>query len=70
MRLSFLAPDITRDILHGRAPADLTARKLMADTRAPIDWNEQLMRPADWGDRKAAEVSGGYQPVEVDRQGA
>ena len=42
LRLSFLAPDITRAILHGRAPADLTARKLMADTRAPIDWREQL----------------------------
>jgi AraC-like DNA-binding protein len=42
LRLSFLAPDITRDILHGRQPAGLTARKLMADTRAPIDWREQL----------------------------
>ena len=41
LRLSFLSPDITRDILHGRAPADLTARKLMTDTRAPIDWREQ-----------------------------
>ncbi|MHA1133668.1 MAG: recombinase family protein, partial [Alphaproteobacteria bacterium] len=41
LRLSFLAPDITRAILHGRAPADLTGRKLMADTRAPIDWKEQ-----------------------------
>ncbi len=41
LRLSFLAPDITRAILHGRQPADLTARKLMADTRAPIDWHEQ-----------------------------
>ncbi|MHA1536033.1 MAG: recombinase family protein, partial [Alphaproteobacteria bacterium] len=41
LRLSFLAPDITRAILHGRQPADLTAHKLMADTRAPIDWHEQ-----------------------------
>ena len=41
LRLSFLAPDITRAILHGHQPADLTARKLMADTRAPIDWDEQ-----------------------------
>ena len=41
LRLSFLAPHITRAILHGRQPADLNAHKLMADTRAPIDWHEQ-----------------------------
>ncbi len=41
LRLSFLAPDITLAILHGHQPADLNARKLMADTRAPIDWHEQ-----------------------------
>ncbi len=41
LRLSFLAPDITQAILHGRQPADLTAHKLMADTRPPIDWHEQ-----------------------------
>ncbi len=32
LRLSFLAPDITRAILHGRRPADLNAHKMMADT--------------------------------------
>ena len=41
LRLSFLAPDITRAILRGRQPADLTATKLMADTRLPLDWQEQ-----------------------------
>ena len=41
LRLSFLAPDITQAILHGRQPADLNAHKMMADTRAPIDWREQ-----------------------------
>ncbi len=41
LRLSFLAPDITKAILHGHQPADLNAHKLMADTRAPIDWDEQ-----------------------------
>ena len=41
LRLSFLAPDITLAILHGRQPANLNAHKLMADTRAPIDWHEQ-----------------------------
>jgi hypothetical protein len=41
LRLSFLAPDITRTILHGRQPVELNARKLMANTRAPIDWDEQ-----------------------------
>jgi hypothetical protein len=44
LRLSFLAPDITRAVLHGRQPADLNAHKLMADTRAPIDWDEQRAR--------------------------
>ncbi len=33
--------DRGRAILHGRQPADLNAHKLMADTRAPIDWHEQ-----------------------------
>ncbi len=41
LRLSFLAPDITRAILHGHQPVELNARKLMADTRAPIGWDEQ-----------------------------
>ncbi len=41
LRLSFIAPDITQAILHGRQPADLNAHKMMADTRAPIDWHEQ-----------------------------
>ena len=41
VRLSFLAPDITRAILRGRQPADLTATKLMADTRLPLDWRDQ-----------------------------
>ncbi len=41
LRLSFLAPDITQAILHGRQPAELNAHKMMADTRAPIDWHEQ-----------------------------
>jgi DNA invertase Pin-like site-specific DNA recombinase/AraC-like DNA-binding protein len=41
LRLSFLAPDITQAILQGRQPAALSARKLLADTRLPIDWAEQ-----------------------------
>ncbi len=41
LRLSFLAPDITQAILHGWQPADLTAQKLMADTRLPLDWHGQ-----------------------------
>jgi hypothetical protein len=40
-RLAWLAPGITEAVLHGRQPADLNARKLMADTRAPIHWHEQ-----------------------------
>ena len=41
LRLTFLAPDIVAGILAGRHPPELTARKLMADTRVPLDWSEQ-----------------------------
>jgi site-specific DNA recombinase len=36
-----LAPDIVSAILSGRNPLELTARRLMDDTRLPLDWNEQ-----------------------------
>ncbi len=41
MRLNYLAPDIVVAILNGRQPVGLTARKLMADTRLPLEWSEQ-----------------------------
>ena len=41
LRLSFLAPDITLAILRGHQPVELNAHKLMADTRAPINWDDQ-----------------------------
>jgi DNA invertase Pin-like site-specific DNA recombinase len=41
LRLTFLAPDIVTAILEGRQPVELTANKLMADTRLAIDWAEQ-----------------------------
>ncbi|PPE78603.1 hypothetical protein C3941_17685 [Kaistia algarum] len=41
VRLAFLAPDTITAILEGRQPVTLTANKLMADTRLPIDWVEQ-----------------------------
>jgi DNA invertase Pin-like site-specific DNA recombinase len=40
-RLTFLAPDIVAAILAGKQPADLTASKLMVDTRLPLDWRDQ-----------------------------
>ena len=40
-RLAFLAPDIITAILDGRQPVELTANKLMADTRLPADWAGQ-----------------------------
>jgi site-specific DNA recombinase len=43
-RLTLLAPDIVSAILGGRHPPELTARKLMDDTRLPLDWNEQRRR--------------------------
>jgi hypothetical protein len=43
-RLTVLAPDIVTAILSGRHPPELTARRLMDDTRLPLDWNEQRLR--------------------------
>ena len=43
-RLTLLAPDIVSAILSGRHPSELTARRLMDDTRLPLDWNEQRQR--------------------------
>jgi DNA invertase Pin-like site-specific DNA recombinase len=40
-RLTLLAPDIVSAILSGKHPPELTARRLMDDTRLPLDWNEQ-----------------------------
>ncbi|HBK79173.1 MAG TPA: recombinase family protein [Nitrospinae bacterium] len=40
-RLTFLAPDITKAILEGRHPPELTGVRLMRDTRFPLDWDEQ-----------------------------
>ena len=41
LRLSYLSPDITRAILDGRQPADLTAAKLVRLSRLPLDWHQQ-----------------------------
>jgi site-specific DNA recombinase len=40
-RLTVLAPDIVTAILSGRQPPELSARRLMDDTRLPLVWNEQ-----------------------------
>jgi site-specific DNA recombinase len=40
-RLTLLTPDIVSAILSGKHPPELTARKLMDDTRLPLDWSEQ-----------------------------
>jgi AraC-like DNA-binding protein len=41
VKLSFLAPDITKAILEGRYPPDLTASGLINHLRLPLDWKEQ-----------------------------
>jgi site-specific DNA recombinase len=46
LRLTFLAPDLVRDVLDGRHPPTLTANNLMADTRLPLTWSEQRLRLA------------------------
>ena len=44
LRLTMLAPDILSAILCGQHPPELTARRLMDDTRLPLDWSEQRRR--------------------------
>jgi site-specific DNA recombinase len=41
LRLAFLAPDIVTAILNGKQPPQLTANRLMDDTRLPLDWVAQ-----------------------------
>ena len=41
LRLAFLAPDIVTAIINGRHPPQLTANRLMDDTRLPLDWTAQ-----------------------------
>jgi hypothetical protein len=41
LRLAFLAPDIVTTILNGRHSPQLTANRLMDDTRLPLDWVAQ-----------------------------
>jgi len=41
LRLAFLAPDIVTAILNGKHPPQLTANRLMDDTRMPLDWTAQ-----------------------------
>jgi site-specific DNA recombinase len=41
LRLAFLAPAVVTAILNGRHPPQLTANRLMDDTRLPLDWAAQ-----------------------------
>jgi site-specific DNA recombinase len=41
VRLSYLAPDITQAILDGQQPRDLTADKLLEQSRLPLAWHDQ-----------------------------
>lgn len=41
VRLAWFAPDIVEAILGGCQPANLTASRLMQDTRIPTDWQDQ-----------------------------
>ena len=44
LRLSYLAPDIVTAIVDGRQPPELTAEKLMRNTRLPLSWEAQRKR--------------------------
>jgi site-specific DNA recombinase len=41
LRLSFLAPEVVKAILHDRHPIELTAKRLANEIRLPIAWSEQ-----------------------------
>ena len=41
LRLTYLAPDIVTAIVEGRQPIELTANRLMNDTRLPLEWQAQ-----------------------------
>lgn len=41
LRLNYLAPDIVEDILTGRQLPGLTAKKLIAASRLPLNWQDQ-----------------------------
>jgi DNA invertase Pin-like site-specific DNA recombinase len=41
VKLSFLAPDITKAILEGRHPPGLTASRLINHAQLPLDWKAQ-----------------------------
>jgi len=43
-RLNFLAPDIVASIVDGGHPPELTLRKLVDDTRLPLDWCDQRVK--------------------------
>ena len=43
-RLSFLAPEITKTIMHGRHPAALTAKSLLGHHKLERDWSSQRVQ--------------------------
>ena len=43
-RLSFLCPEITKTILHGRQPAGLTAKSLLGYNQLERDWSRQRVQ--------------------------
>ena len=59
VRLAFLAPDIVAAILRGKQPPGLTANKLIADTRLPLDWTANEGQAAML---QASSVQSGYRP--------
>jgi site-specific DNA recombinase len=43
-RLSFLCPEITKTVLHGRQPAGLTAKSLLGYNQLERDWSRQRVQ--------------------------
>ena len=41
LRLTWLAPDIVAAIVDGRQSIGLTANRLMANIRLPLEWQDQ-----------------------------
>ena len=41
LRLSFLAPEVTKAILRNHHPIEITAKRLANEIRLPVDWEQQ-----------------------------
>jgi DNA invertase Pin-like site-specific DNA recombinase len=66
-RVSYLAPDIVKALLHGKQPFNLTARQILKASDIPLDWSEQrrlfgFSQPINAQRDVRAQAAGGASP--------